>query len=337
ESALSVLEVVSRRLRHPRNSTPSPYTTLFRSSRSATAPPWPAPWWCRCRAAWGAGTPGSGAPGGCRRRSRRSGPPRSPRPAVRTGSGSGPRWWRCRRPARTARRRRRRGWWTCRSRWALRAGTCRSRRGRRGRSRRCRRRGRSPSAAGDGASRGLLLSARGRVGAFHDVVLGGGGGRAGDVGEEVVHHLERVLLAPHHGGALASLAALGRVLGDQQVRVRLAQLLLQVVGTGRVGDDGLEPDAAVLGRGGEDLPERAAQLDQAARHGRGDPAHLGRGAGRAQLDHQHGFAVVLLGEGEGQRRAGVPGGGADVAGEVLASVQVAGGKVVDAAEHPGGD
>src|SRR5690606_24923338 len=50
-----------------------------------------------------------------------------------------------------------------------------------------------------------------------------------------------------------------------------------------------------------------------------------------------GRAVVPLGEGEGERGAGVPGGRADGRGEVLAAVEVAEGEVVDAAEHARGD
>src|SRR5699024_11519658 len=94
--------------------------------------------------------------------------------------------------------------------------------------------------------------------------------------------------------------------------------------------------------GGEDLLQGAAQLGETARDGGLDAAHgdlgpLPVGPGGAELDEEDGLAVAALGEGEGERGAGVPGGGADAAGEVLAAVEVAEGEVVDAAEHPGGD
>src|SRR5699024_3933795 len=111
---------------------------------------------------------------------------------------------------------------------------------------------------------------------------------------------------------------------------------LQVGGAGRVGDDGFHPVPGVPVTLCEELRERAAQLGETARDGCFDPSDLDLGARGAELDHQHGLAVVAFGEGEGERGAGVPGGGADGAAEVLAAVEVAEGEVVDAAEHPGG-
>ena len=62
----------------------------------------------------------------------------------------------------------------------------------------------------------------------------------------------------------------------------------------------VEIDLAALGAGGMFLLEGAAQLGERARDGRCDASDLRRGAGGTELDHEHGFAVVALGEGEGE-------------------------------------
>ena len=104
-------------------------------------------------------------------------------------------------------------------------------------------------------------------------------------------------------------------------------------GPGRVGQGGLHPGllVAVECGVGEQVVEAAAQPGQRARDGAVDPLGLRRPVG-AEVDQPHALAVIGLGEGVGERGAGV----ADALGEPLAAVQVTEGDVVDPVEDAEG-
>lgn len=107
-----------------------------------------------------------------------------------------------------------------------------------------------------------------------------------------------------------------------------------VGGADGVGQGGLDPGVLVAAqRGvGEQLLQGAPDAGERARHGAVE-ALGGDGALGVQVDEPHALAVVGLGEGVGERGAGV----ADTLAEGLAAVQMAEGDVVRTREDPGGD
>lgn len=106
-------------------------------------------------------------------------------------------------------------------------------------------------------------------------------------------------------------------------------------GAHRVGEGGLDPGVLVAFQGGvlQEGVEPAAEPGQGPLHGAVDP-FLGRDVSVAvEVDEPHGLAVVCLGEGVGERGAGVP----DTARDPLGAVEMAEGHVADAVEDPGRD
>lgn len=108
-----------------------------------------------------------------------------------------------------------------------------------------------------------------------------------------------------------------------------------VGGADGVGEGGLDPGVlvAVQGRVLQQGVQAAAEPGQGPLDRAVDPLLGGEGAAAVQLDQPHGLAVVGLGEGVGERGAGV----ADAARDALGAVEVAEGHVVDAVEDPGGN
>ena len=101
-----------------------------------------------------------------------------------------------------------------------------------------------------------------------------------------------------------------------------------------VGEGGLDPGLLVPARApGRRAGRRGVPRSRASGRGTGQST---RSASTAPLgvevDEPHGLAVVGLGEGVGERRAGV----ADALGDGLAAVQMAERDVVDAVEDAGG-